>query len=66
MADPEPFTEEARFGGSANPRLAKTTELWDENDVIVLLRNILYLDNNNLSLQTGYRNYNLRITICRL
>ena len=38
MADPEPFTEEARFGGSANPRLAKTTELWDENDVIVLLK----------------------------
>ncbi|KAL5259781.1 hypothetical protein ACHWQZ_G010028 [Mnemiopsis leidyi] len=32
MADPEPFPEEARFGGSANPRPAKTTELWDEND----------------------------------
>ncbi|XP_063679331.1 solute carrier family 12 member 8-like isoform X2 [Bolinopsis microptera] len=32
MANPEPFSDEARFSGSANPRPAKTTELWDEND----------------------------------
>ena len=36
MANPEPFSEEARFSGSANPRPAKTTELWDENDVSTL------------------------------